>query len=29
MTNLYLTMLDQMGVKADRIGDSTGKLTNV
>jgi hypothetical protein len=29
MTNLYLTMLDQMGVKADRIGDSTGRLAGV
>lgn len=29
MTNLYLTMLDEMGVKADRVGDSTAKLTNV
>ena len=29
MTNLFLTMLDQMGVKADRIGDSTGKLGSV
>jgi hypothetical protein len=27
MTNLYLTMLDQMGVKADRLGDSTGKVS--
>ena len=29
MTNLYLTLLSQMGVKADRIGDSTGMLKNV
>ncbi len=29
MTNLYLTMLDQMGVTVDRFGDSTGKLANV
>jgi len=29
MTNLYLTLLSQMGVKADRIGDSTGLLKNV
>jgi hypothetical protein len=27
MTNLYLSMLDRMGVKADRFGDSTGKLS--
>ena len=26
MTNLFLTMLDKMGVPADRIGDSTGRL---
>jgi hypothetical protein len=26
MTNLYLSMLDMHGVKADRIGDSTGRL---
>lgn len=26
MTNLYLTMMEQMGVQADRFGDSTGKL---
>ena len=29
MTNLYMTLLDQMSVKVDRIGDSTGKLANV
>jgi Protein of unknown function (DUF1552) len=29
MTNLYLTLFSQMGVKADRIGDSTGILKNV
>jgi hypothetical protein len=29
MTNLYLTMLGHMGVKADRLGDSTGPLKNV
>ena len=29
MTNLYLTLLSQMGVKADRLGDSTGMLKNV
>lgn len=26
MTNLYLAMLDRMGVPAERIGDSTGRL---
>ena len=26
MTNLYLSMLDRMGVPAERIGDSTGRL---
>jgi len=26
MTNLYLSLLERMGVKADRIGDSTGRL---
>ena len=29
MTNLYLSMLTQMGVKADRIGDSSGVLKNI
>lgn len=29
MTNLYLSMLDRMGVSAERIGDSTGRLDNV
>lgn len=29
MTNLYLAMLDRMGVKAERIGDSTGVLTEL
>ena len=29
MTNLYLSMLDRMGVSAERIGDSTGKLENI
>ncbi len=28
MTNLYLSMLGEIGVKADRIGDSTGVLKN-
>ena len=26
MTNLYLSMMDQMGVQSERFGDSTGKL---
>jgi hypothetical protein len=26
MTNLYLSMLDRLGVPAERVGDSTGKL---
>jgi hypothetical protein len=29
MTNLYLAMLDRMGVKAERMGDSTGVLENI
>ena len=29
MTNLYLSMLDRMGVAAQRVGDSTGKLEDV
>jgi hypothetical protein len=29
MTNLYLTMLDRMGVKAESIGDSTGKVEHL
>lgn len=29
MTNLYLAMLDRVGVPAQRIGDSTGKLDQV
>jgi hypothetical protein len=29
MTNLYLAMLDRMGVPARQIGDSTGRLENV
>ena len=29
MTNLYLSLLDRMGVKADRLGDSTGKLERI
>ena len=29
MTNLYLSILDRLGVPAERIGDSTGKLDNI
>ncbi len=29
MTNLYLSLLDRMGVKADRLGDSTGRLDRI
>ena len=29
MSNLYVSMLDRMGVKGERVGDSTGKLENV
>jgi hypothetical protein len=29
MTNLYTAMLDRMGVKAERVGDSTGRLEDV
>jgi hypothetical protein len=29
MTNLYMAMLNRMGVKAERVGDSTGVLENV
>ena len=29
MTNLYLTMLDRMDVKAESIGDSTGKVEHL
>ena len=29
MTNLYLSMLERMGVAAERVGDSTGKLENI
>ena len=29
MTNLYLSLLDKMGVDAERIGDSTGRLTGI
>jgi hypothetical protein len=26
MTNLMLSMMDQLGVKAEKLGDSTGRL---
>ena len=29
MTNLFLSMIDRMGVKAKRFGDSTGRLNIV
>ena len=29
LNNLYLSMLDRMGVKLDRLGDSTGRLTKL
>jgi hypothetical protein len=29
MTNLYLSMLDGLGVSAERVGDSTGKLEDI
>jgi hypothetical protein len=29
MTNLYLSMLDRMGAKTERLGDSSGKLENI
>jgi hypothetical protein len=29
LTNLYLSMLDRVGAKAERLGDSTGRLPNV
>jgi hypothetical protein len=29
MTNLYLSMLDRLGVPAERVGDSTGRLENI
>ncbi len=29
MTNLYLSMLDRLGVPAERVGDSTGRLEGV
>ncbi len=29
MTNLYMSLFDRMGVKTDRMGDSTGELKNI
>lgn len=29
MTNLYMTLLDRMGVQSEKIGDSTGRLENL
>ena len=29
MTNLYLSMLDRMGVELDRFGDSTGRVSDL
>jgi hypothetical protein len=29
ITNMYLSMLDRMGVAAERIGDSTGRLDSI
>ena len=29
MTNLYLTVLDRMGVPAERLGDSTGAIEHL
>jgi hypothetical protein len=29
MTNLYLSLLDRMGVKAAKLGDSTAKLERI
>jgi hypothetical protein len=29
MTNLYLTLLDRLGVPAESIGDSTGKVQHL
>ena len=29
MTNLYLTMLDRMGVQPETIGDSTGRVEHL
>ena len=29
MTNLYLTLLDRMGVQAEKVGDSTGQIEHL
>jgi hypothetical protein len=29
MTNLYMAMLDRLGVHAERVGDSTGEITGI
>ena len=29
MTNLYLTLLDRMGVQPEKLGDSTGRLEHL
>jgi hypothetical protein len=29
MTNLYLTMLDKMGVREEKIGDSNGRIEHL
>jgi hypothetical protein len=29
MTNLYLTLLDRMGVQEETIGDSTGRIDHL
>ena len=29
MTNLYLTLLDRMGVQPETIGDSTGQIEHL
>ncbi|MDQ1471056.1 MAG: hypothetical protein QOJ99_2536, partial [Bryobacterales bacterium] len=29
LTNLYLTMLDKVGVPTEKLGDSTGKLNRI
>ena len=29
LSNLFLTLLDRLGVQADRFGDSTGEFTDI
>ena len=29
MTNLYTSMLDRMGVQAEKVGDSTGRMASI